>query len=59
MVFLGGENSGNINANTQDTVTLGLSLALGNVVIKLKAGDMQKEYTAFALGPFFLNLKEK
>ena len=58
MVFFAGENSGTINANTQETVRLGFSLALGNVDIKVKAGNIQKEYTAFAVGPFYLNLKE-
>ena len=57
-VFLGGENSGMIYANTQETVKLGFSLAIGNVNIMVKAGDIQKEYTAFALGPIYFNLQE-
>jgi len=51
-VFLGGVNSGTIDAYTQDTVRLGFSLALGNVNIIVKAGDIEKEYTAFALGHY-------
>jgi plastocyanin len=58
-VLLGGENSGLIYANTQETVKLGFSLAIGNVDIKVKASGSEKRYTAFALGPFYLNLKEK
>ena len=58
IVFLGGEKSGTIYANTQETVRLGFSLAFGNVDIIVKAANIDKEYTAFALGPFFLNLKE-
>jgi len=57
-VFLGGENSGTIDANTQDTVRLGFSLAFGEVNIVVKAAGMQKEYTAFALGPLYFNLQE-
>ena len=57
-VFLGGENSGTIDANTQDTVRLGFSLAIGKVSITVKAGDIEKEYTAFALGPLYFNLQE-
>ncbi len=58
MVFFGGKNSGTIYANTQETARLGFSLALGNVDIIVKADDLEKQYTAFALGPLFLNLKE-
>jgi PKD repeat protein len=58
LVFFGGENSGVINANTQETIRLGFSLAIGNVDIKIKAADIQKQYTAFALGPFYINLQE-
>jgi len=57
-VFLGGENSGTIDANTQETVKLGFSLAFGEVNIVVKAAGMQKEYTAFALGPLYFNLQE-
>jgi len=58
MVFLGGENNGTIDANTQETVKLGFSIALGNVNITVKAADIQKQYIAFALGQLFLNLQE-
>ena len=58
LVFLGGENSGTIYANTQDTVKLGFSLAIGKVNIVVKADDLEKQYTAFALGPLYLNLQE-
>jgi len=57
-VFLGGENSGTIDANTQETVKLGFSLAFGEVNIVVKAAGIQKEYTAFALGPLYFNLQE-
>jgi PKD repeat protein len=57
-VFLGGENSGTIDANTQETVKLGFSIAIGEVNIIVKAAGIQKEYTAFALGPLYLNLHE-
>ncbi len=58
MVFFGGQNSGSIDANTQETVKLGFSIALGNVDIMVKAGGLQKSYKAFALGPLYLNLQE-
>jgi hypothetical protein len=45
-------------ANTQETVKLGFSLAIRNIYIKVKTGDIQKHYTAFALGPLYLNLQE-
>jgi PKD repeat protein len=40
-VLLGGENSGTINANTQKTIRLGFSLAIGNVDIKVKAANIR------------------
>ncbi|MCJ7570866.1 MAG: PKD domain-containing protein, partial [Candidatus Thermoplasmatota archaeon] len=57
-VFLGGENTGIIYANTQETVRLGFSIAIGEVNIIVKAADIQKQYTAFALGSLYLNLQE-
>ncbi len=58
LVFFGAEKSGTIDAKTQETVKLGISIALGNVNIKIIAGTKQKQYTAFALGPFYLNVQE-
>jgi hypothetical protein len=54
----GGAASGTIPAGTEETVQLPFTIALGKVTITVTANDIQKDYTAFALGPFFLNLKE-
>jgi PKD repeat protein len=50
--------TGMIPANTQETVILPSTIAFGKVTINVIANVMQKKFTAFALGPFFLNLKE-
>ena len=57
-VLSGGDASGTIDVNTQETVKLPLTFAFGNVDIIVTAGTIQKQYTAFALGPLFLNVHE-
>jgi hypothetical protein len=54
----GGAGSGTIPAGTEETVKLPFTIALGKVTVTVTANEIQKQYTAFALGPFFLNLKE-
>jgi PKD repeat protein len=58
LVLFGGEAEGTIPAETEETAKLGLSLAFGNVNIAVTAGGETEEYTAFAVGPFYLNLQE-
>ena len=57
-VISGGEATGIIPANTQETVILPITIALGKVTITVTANVIQKQYTAFALGPLFLKFKE-
>lgn len=57
-VILGGEASGTIQSNTEKTVKLPLTFAFGKVDITVTANEIQKQYTAFALGPLFLSVKE-
>ena len=57
-MFSDGEASGIIEANTEETVKLPTAFAFGKVQITINANEIQKQYTAFALGPLFLNLKE-
>ena len=57
-VFFGESNEGEIEAESEETVKLGFSIAIGKVNVTVKAGQMEKEYTAFALGPFYLNMQE-
>jgi len=57
-VLSGGEGSGIIAANTEETVRLPLTFAFGKVDITVTANSIQKQYTAFALGPLFLNVQE-
>ena len=57
-MFSGGEASGIIKANIEETVILPLTFAFGKADIRVTAGNVQKQYTAFALGPLFLNLRE-
>jgi PKD repeat protein len=57
-ILLGGEASGTIPAGTEQTVKLPLTFALGRVQITVTANELQKDYRAFALGPFFLNFEE-
>jgi PKD repeat protein len=53
-VFFGGEASGTIQANMEETVKLPFSFGLGNVDITITANSVTKEATAFMLGPFVL-----
>jgi hypothetical protein len=57
-LLLGGEASGTIPASTEETVQQPLTFALGKVTVTVTANEIQEQYTAFALGPFFLNLQE-
>jgi PKD repeat protein len=57
-VLSGGDASGIIPANMEQTVNLPLTFALGKVTVTVTANTLQKQYTAFTLGPLFLNLKE-
>lgn len=58
LLFFGGEASGTIVSNTEKTVKLPLTFAFGKVNVKVTANELQKDYTAFALGPLFLSVKE-
>ena len=58
-ILSGGHKTGTINPNEQQIIKLGYSTrAYGKVYITVKAEDTTKEYKAFSLGPFFLNLKQ-
>jgi len=57
-VIIGGSKTGVIEANMEETVDIGFSLAFGRVTITISAGQQEKTFSAFALGPFYLNLKE-
>ncbi len=57
-VLLGGEVETTVDANSVETIKIPFTFALGKVDISVKAGTLEKDYTAFALGPFFLNVKE-
>jgi len=56
--LLGGEASGTIKADTEETVKLPLTIAFGKATVTVTADDITQQYTAFALGPFFLNLQQ-
>jgi PKD repeat protein len=58
ILLSGGEASGTIELNTEETVKLLLAYAIGKVDITVTANEIQKQYTAFALGPLFLKLQE-
>ncbi len=58
LLFFGGEASGKIQAGKEETVKLPLTFAIGKVDITVTANEIQKKYTAFALGPLFLSVKE-
>jgi PKD repeat protein len=58
LVFIGGEANGNIQANVKETVKIPLTFAFGKVDITVTADEIQKDYKAFAIGPFFLSVKE-
>ena len=57
-IFFSGENGGTIYANTQGTLRLCFLIGFGYVYIRVKADDVQKEFTAFAFGPLFFDIKE-
>jgi len=57
-VFSGGSKTGMIEPNKEITVDIGFSLAFGRVTITVTAEQEEKTFSAFALGPFYLNLKE-
>ncbi len=57
-IILGGEASGIIEKNKEETVKCPLTIGIGKADITVSAGDIQKQYTGFALGPLFLNLQE-
>lgn len=56
-VFLGGEASGTIPAGAQNTVRLPFTVGFGPVDVTITANDVVESYSAFALGPLFLNLQ--
>ncbi len=58
-ILSGGEAIGTIQSGKEETVKLPLTFAFGKVDITVTANDIQKDYTAFALGPLFLKLEEK
>ncbi len=57
-VFYSGHKNGSINANMKKTVRLGFSFATGKVDVWVKAGTVEKCYNAFAIGPFYLFVRE-
>jgi len=56
-VLMGHDASGYITAGTEQIVKIPLTIALGKVDITVTAGSLQETYTAFALGPLFLNMQ--
>ena len=57
-VFFGGEASGTILANAEETVKLPFSLGIGSVDITVTANSVTKEATGFMLGPFIISVQE-
>jgi PKD repeat protein len=55
-VFMGGHAEGTAEGVTQ--ISLPFTIAIGSVNIEITAGTEMKKYSAFALGPIFLNLQE-
>ena len=58
LVIIGPDANGFIPAGTEETVKIPFTIALGKVDITVTAGSQQETYSAFALGPFFLNMQE-
>ena len=56
--IFGGKNNGTISPYSYKTVKLGFILGFGKANITIAANDIEKYYSAFMLGPFFLNLQE-
>jgi hypothetical protein len=55
----GGEKSGTLLANREKTIRTGFTTrAIGRVNILITAGYTTKEYKAFAIGPFYLLVRE-
>jgi immune inhibitor A len=57
-VWWGGSEIANIPKHTTQTVKLPFTFGLGKVAISVTANEISKEYSAFLLGPFFLNIQE-
>ncbi|MEA3458550.1 MAG: hypothetical protein U9R21_07730, partial [Candidatus Thermoplasmatota archaeon] len=57
-VFIGDEASGTIDANVEEVVELPFTFGIGKVDITIIANEVQETYSAFAIGPLFLNLQE-
>jgi hypothetical protein len=49
---------GVIQANTEEIVKLPFTFAIGRVDIIITANEIHRNYSAFALGPIFLNVNE-
>jgi PKD repeat protein len=56
-VLMGHDASGIITAGTEEVVKIPFTIAFGSVEITVTAGSLQEKYTAFALGPLFLNIQ--
>jgi PKD repeat protein len=57
-ILLGGESSGIAPANAKVPIKLPFTIGFGQVEITITAGTTQKQYNAFMIGPFVLNLQE-
>ncbi len=58
-VFFGGSDTGDLPAGVTETIKAPLTIGFGLVDITVSANEVTKEYSAFLLGPFFLNIQEK
>jgi len=57
-VFVGGTTDGVLGSGMIETVKLPFTIGFGKVEIEIIANDISVQYSAFLLGPFFLNLQE-
>ncbi|MEF8848868.1 MAG: PKD domain-containing protein, partial [Candidatus Thermoplasmatota archaeon] len=58
-VFFGGSTSGSLQANHVQKIKTPLTFGFGKVHITINANELTRKYTAFLMGPYFINLKEK
>jgi hypothetical protein len=57
-ILFGGGNNGIIPPYSYKTVRLGFTIGVGKANITIRANDIKQYYSAFILGPFFLNLNK-
>jgi PKD repeat protein len=58
-IWYGGSSSFIIPEQSTKLIKPPISIGFGKVIIRMTINDVSSRYTAFLLGPFFLNLQEK